>query len=61
MPASSFSTPNARLMEWLVSPMTGCVISFGNVCRSANQALWLKNESVLTPMTSTLSSPNSLR
>src|SRR5262245_34748158 len=61
MPASSFRTPKARLTEWFVSASTGCVISWGNVVRTPNQALCEKNESVLTPMTSISSSPNSDR
>ena len=36
--------------------MIGCVISCGNVFRSANHALCEKNESVLTPITAVLSS-----
>ena len=58
-PWSSFSTPKARDTAWLVSASTGCVISCGKILRSANQALWLKNESVLTPITATPSAWNS--
>ena len=42
-----------------MSAITGCVISCGKIPRSANQALWLKNESVDTPITPTPSAAKS--